>query len=112
MTSIDETTNATNTEKIEKIEESIGALENYIVKLTQNRALFEEFVTTQSSPKKTSVAGKMKNSIRKRRDKGSTGSNGNEGKKVKIVRLDIRKKISHDFPRSQVLVWSKLYAID
>ena len=37
--------------------------------------------STQSSPKKTSVAGKMKNSIKRKRDKGSI----NEGIKVNTL---------------------------
>ena len=43
----------------------------YIVRLTHLRAEHEEVSSIQTSPKKISVAGKMKNSIR-RKNKGST----------------------------------------
>ena len=69
MASIDE-----NMDKFDKIEKSIEMLESYIVRLTHIRAEHEEVGSMQTSPKKISVAGKMKNSIR-RRNKGSTVSN-------------------------------------
>jgi len=68
MASIDE-----NMDKFGQIEKSIEQLEAYIVRLTQIRAEHEEVSSVQTSPKKISVAGKMKNSIR-RRHKGSTPS--------------------------------------
>ena len=90
MASIDE-----NIDKFEQIEKSIEQLEGrdftfylfvslinfqeinktcqkaYIVRLTHLRAEHEEVSSIQTSPKKISVAGKMKNSIR-RKNKGST----------------------------------------
>jgi len=78
MTSIDEVLTTPNIDNLNKIGESISILETHIVKLTQIRADYEEMTSTQSSPKKTSVAGKMKNSIKRKRDKGSI----NEGIKV------------------------------
>lgn len=71
MTSIDEVLTTPNIDNLNKIGESISILETHIVKLTQIRADYEEMTSTQSSPKKTSVAGKMKNSIKRKRDKGS-----------------------------------------